>query len=150
MTSPCAGSHSRTEPSSFVPSTTVSYHLHTTTSVPSGAADAAFECVAAVGRQTQGAGVELPGRRQRALHTHGGQGAPKRRRAIGEPPLPPFHVFQYQARRAMVLHALAAADGFTACWPDVNFRFEPEPEPRPSRCQAVKASVSKSVSNRIS
>src|SRR5215510_12759169 len=36
MTSPCAGSHSRTEPSSSVPSTTVSYHLHTTMSVPSG------------------------------------------------------------------------------------------------------------------
>ena len=36
MTSPCAGSHSRTEPSSSVPSTTASYHLHTTTSVPSG------------------------------------------------------------------------------------------------------------------
>src|SRR6266516_1212110 len=36
MTSPCVGSHSRTEPSSSVPSTTVSYHLHTTTSVPSG------------------------------------------------------------------------------------------------------------------
>jgi len=36
MTSPCAGSHSRTEPASSVPSTTASYHLHTTTSVPSG------------------------------------------------------------------------------------------------------------------
>src|ERR1700730_1751330 len=36
MTSPCAGSHSRTEPSFSVPSTTVSYHLHTTTSVASG------------------------------------------------------------------------------------------------------------------
>ncbi len=33
---PCAGSHSRTEPSSPVPSTTVSYHLHTTTSIPFG------------------------------------------------------------------------------------------------------------------
>jgi hypothetical protein len=36
MTSPCAGSHSRTELSSSVPSTTVSYHLHTTTSMPFG------------------------------------------------------------------------------------------------------------------
>lgn len=30
-TSPCAGSHSRTAPSSVDPSTTASYHLHTTT-----------------------------------------------------------------------------------------------------------------------
>src|SRR6478672_8610694 len=44
MTSPWAGSHSRTKPSSWEVSTTASYHLHTTTSAPVGDVAIATRC----------------------------------------------------------------------------------------------------------